>query len=713
MQQIDFQQVESLIKAKQLNYFNFYNADIPIETCQSMQYYLHFQHDVIDVPQKLNIHFNDIEVFTDNQGIDKIEDANHPVSAIASYDNRTNTLTAYYLLMPQNIEAFGIRNDPSFNYDEFIQQCNALMKQKLDEEGYTQNVYVPNDVVIDIRLFNDEKQLLQAFWTNTHTSDPDILTSWNGDHFDYPYLWNRLVKLFGKQNASWLMSKFGSVDNYNGMISITDYVIADLLYLYKPRDDSSGGGLNYGGKQPQYKLDWIAEVETGMKKVEYQDENATLDDLYLKDPVTFLFYNIIDTLLIVAINNKCKHIELHNDIRRLMKTPFSASMRGSSQLFDHYTYTKLSQDRKFIRYGMNTEMTKEIPIEVTQTYPPCRDQKNAIQKPIKIPARGLTGYNTIISKFPGAFVKDPTPKIIKDGSMSMDLDASRLYPSMILQYNISFDSYKARIVPPTCTTALQMMEQIVGKSTYPEGLAKQLNDRALQYVSNAKVQKKKELASSLYYIMIHLFQTIGQSGIDMFRLYEPTNNYESILLKTGLIPLLDVVNLTHPDNEGFNLTAFDYIMLSDDEFMQKYPFIYVVHNPNEANMYIKKYRGSEAISVIRNHIITMSGALFMKQHEHIGLFAGFLQRMYNMRQDYKRQRAQAEDDFGRGSAEWALAENRQKSIKVVMNTTYGLYGLNTFRYSNHWLAQSITNMGMFTIKKAQYQAETLLEYKYG
>jgi hypothetical protein len=43
---------------------------------------------------------------------------------------------------------------------------------------------------------------------------------------------------------------------------------------------------------------------------------------------------------------------------------------------------------------------------------------------------------------------------------------------------------------------------------------------------------------------------------------------------------------------------------------------------------------------------------------------------------------------------------------------YGLYGLSSFRYSDHWLARSITNNGMLTIKLAQYSTNEYLNYIY-
>jgi DNA polymerase elongation subunit (family B) len=134
-----------------------------------------------------------------------------------------------------------------------------------------------------------------------------------------------------------------------------------------------------------------------------------------------------------------------------------------------------------------------------------------------------------------------------------------------------------------------------------------------------------------------------------------------------------------------------------------------LYNPNEANAYIQKLPTAQAIEEIKKSIITLAGTLFAKHSEKIGLFADFLLRMQNMRNEY---RAKLKE-YPKDSIEYEFNNNRQKSVKVVMNTTYGLYGLSSFRYSNHWLARSITNNGIFTNKVAQWIAEDHLKFRYG
>ncbi len=56
-----------------------------------------------------------------------------------------------------------------------------------------------------------------------------------------------------------------------------------------------------------YRLDFIGEVEVGMKKVEYE---GTLNDLYRNDIDKFVEYNVRDVKIVVALDEKLKMIEL-------------------------------------------------------------------------------------------------------------------------------------------------------------------------------------------------------------------------------------------------------------------------------------------------------------------------------------------------------------------------------------------------------------------
>ena len=71
--------------------------------------------------------------------------------------------------------------------------------------------------------------------------------------------------------------------------------------------------------QSSYRLDYIGEVEVGMKKVEYE---GTLNDLYDNDLQTFIDYNIRDVKILVELDKKLNFIEIARGIAHLGHIPY-------------------------------------------------------------------------------------------------------------------------------------------------------------------------------------------------------------------------------------------------------------------------------------------------------------------------------------------------------------------------------------------------------
>lgn len=172
-----------------------------------------------------------------------------------------------------------------------------------------------------------------------------------------------------------IMSRFGEVyldegrdraGNSVHWLRFPEYNIVDLLYAYKDRAD---GGLGLGSKQQSYSLNNVAMYELGLTKYEYAAEGLTLDQLYEKDPLNFLLYNLYDTVLVYKINKKTEIIELYNSQRRKMHTPLGSALRGSSPLFDTFIYGTLKNQGKYVRWGINNESSFGISAEELSTIP--------------------------------------------------------------------------------------------------------------------------------------------------------------------------------------------------------------------------------------------------------------------------------------------------------------------------------------------------------
>ena len=155
----------------------------------------------------------------------------------------------------------------------------------------------------------DEFQLVSMFlgwWQQDH---PDIITGWNVEQFDIPYLVNRISKLYGdevKKLSPWNVINAKTLDlgmNRKGQgYSILGVATLDLMALYKKYAPD-------GKSQESYRLDNIANVELGERKLSYE-EFGSLHNLYKEDYQKFIDYNIKDVDLVNRLDEKHKFIEL-------------------------------------------------------------------------------------------------------------------------------------------------------------------------------------------------------------------------------------------------------------------------------------------------------------------------------------------------------------------------------------------------------------------
>ena len=116
--------------------------------------------------------------------------------------------------------------------------------------------------------FKDEYDLLNAFFIKYMEIQPTILTGWNVEFFDVPYLYNRASQVVGKTVAN-LLSPISQVQwsDFHNRYKIAGVNILDYLALYRKYTFS---------ERPSYRLDDICEYEVGEKKVAYE---GTLNDL--------------------------------------------------------------------------------------------------------------------------------------------------------------------------------------------------------------------------------------------------------------------------------------------------------------------------------------------------------------------------------------------------------------------------------------------------
>lgn len=241
----------------------------------------------------------------------------------------------------------------------------------------------------------DEAALLKTFidlWNSPRFS-PDVITGWNVELFDVPYLINRIMKVLGDKWAKKL-SPWGFLQERKVLIMNREYQIyipvgisiLDYLPLYKK--------FAYT-QQESYKLDHIAKEELGEKKLEY---DGTLAELEINDPQKYILYNIHDARLIMKLDDKLGLISL----------VYAMAYDAGVNYQDTFTTVNLWD------VIIHNHLMKEG-IAVHQFSRADRDE-------------------SIL----GGYVKDPKPGMYK---WVVSLDLNSLYPHIIMQYNISPDTY--------------------------------------------------------------------------------------------------------------------------------------------------------------------------------------------------------------------------------------------------------------------------------
>jgi DNA polymerase elongation subunit (family B) len=679
MNELSFKDIESLLNRGDLNFYNFYNTDIETNNFLSVQHYIENPNDTSDVNQQLSVMFLDIEVYHENRNIKfEFDKSDHPINAITVYNTRDKCYKSFYLLRPINKHLF----NSDTNY--FITELKKD-KYMTDEESFS------------LQIYEDELTLIRECWDYIRSSKVLLLSGFNSDYFDLPYIYRRLLKLVDKIETANILSEFKYVEFRNERVKIPDYSVCDLLYLYKPRSE---GGLNYGSTLSSYSLDNVSEVELGLSKLDYKGQVTDINQFYEEDPTNYLLYNIIDVGLCKLLNEKLKHIELHNSLRRLMKIPFSNSLIGSSALFEGYTLFRLSEKNKKVRHGLVTQNNKTILEEDLRGIRRPNTKKNEIT-PIAIKSKE---YTSLICKFDGAYVKEPKPQIIQ-GTI-IDLDATALYPSKILESNIGFDTYRARIINPNVYKTLQLFESHLGIQELPPLLYANVFKLIEDYVvkNKKKITNQAKFKRQMYYTFMFLLQRIIESNEQIKNIYEPKTDDQHYLLMFYLLPLLDLLNNLHPSREAFNPFVYDHIFKNENEVRQIYPIVYILNNAGGSSPSIKKMNTADTISFMNNFSFTICGTCFDKHENNIGIYSEMLKNLSALRKSYNAKLA----EYSEGTNEYDFYDSRQKSVKVASNSSYGVFGLSSFRYSNHWLAQSITSQGRLTIKISQYLTENFL-----
>ena len=405
------------------------------------------------------------------------------------------------------------------------------------------------------KSFDDEEDLLREFLNIWRKEAPHIVTGWNIKFFDIPYLIQRMNKILGPVDTQHLSpwkkirEKFiERSSKRHRTFQILGVSILDYLDLYRT--------FTYTN-QESYRLDHIAFVELGEKKLDYS-EYETIKDFYRNDFQKFMEYNVRDVDLIVMLEEKMKLLELALALAYSAKVNYE-DVFSQVRTWDQIIYHHLRKQNIVI--------------------PPKKGGKKDEQ-------------------YAGAYVKDPIVGI-HDWVVSFDLNS--LYPHLIMQYNISpetmayFDKDFA-ITPNGILSqhklTMKSIEKFTGEgysiaangTTYrkdamgflPTLMEKMYEERSVYKRKMIDCQKRQQAGEKNLEKDItkyHNFQLVrkiqlnsayGAIGNQYFRYYS-TDMAEAVT-HSGQLSIRWIANkLNEFLNETIGTTDYDYVVASDTD----------------------------------------------------------------------------------------------------------------------------------------------------
>lgn len=342
-------------KLKKVNYWSrddvengvMFESDVPIDTKILVDKYT----DSDDVSVGHRELYFDIEVEV-TDGFPDVHKADNIITSIAVYDKVAD------------------------QYSVFVLDIQNRIKNKNR-----------NDAIVE--SFQTEGELLQRFYQKYLEISPTILSGWNIDFFDIPYLYNRTTKILGMEIANCL-SPIGNVfwSEHKSRYKIAGVSCLDYLGLYRL--------YNYSEKS-SYRLDAIGQDEVGLGKVDYE---GSLNHLYETDIDTFIEYNLNDVKIIKKLDDKLQFIDLARGIAH----------KG------HIGYEDVYHSSRYIEGTILTYLKKLDIVSPNKSLGGQKEMQNDVER------------------FSGAWVKDPIPGRY---DWIYDLDLTSMYPSVIMTLNIS------------------------------------------------------------------------------------------------------------------------------------------------------------------------------------------------------------------------------------------------------------------------------------
>ena len=386
-----------------------------------------FAHTYANSYNKGSKSYLDIEADVINCKGDFVELGECPINAVSFIDDQSLV-----------IHSFLLRNDKNPLIAEFEEATKSpklaleLKEFLIDAVGGPKNAekYRVNQMTVQFHFYDekDEVKMLTHLFNYINNLKPDFVLAWNMA-FDIPYIIQRLINLgvdpkdvmcspdFRFKEVKYFIDERNefNYEERNDYAKISSYsVYTDQMIHFASRRKG-------GAALPSYRLDDIGQMTCGVRKLDYSHITNNLAELPYKDYKTFVFYNIMDTIVQYCIEYKCADID----------SAYNNVLLNNTRWSKIYRQTVYLKNRQAIF-----------------------NYKNGFISGNNVNA------NTPKVKFPGAFVANPKfnsdySKMVLNGRpVSIfdnldDFDYKALYPSITSEFNASRTTLIGHVNIPT------------------------------------------------------------------------------------------------------------------------------------------------------------------------------------------------------------------------------------------------------------------------
>ena len=399
---------------------NIFNSDMNINDF----YRYKFDRMYKNKPFKATKSYFDIEVDGLHQMGDFPEPGECPINAITYIDSEHMCVLTLLLRNGAEPNPLIEEFENSVN-DELYTKLKSFIRERVGGEK-NERKFGLDKMQYKILFYGKEIQLIYDFFNIVNKFKPDFLLAWNM-RFDVPYIIQRIMNLGydpaiiashpdfeHKYFSYYIDNRAEEVPERCDACKISSYsVYIDQMIQFASRRKAKKGAF------ASWKLDYIGDVTTGIRKLDYSHITTDIAKLPYLNYEVFVFYNIMDTIVQYCIEHKV------NDIDFLI----------NKAMVNNTRYEKVHRQTVYLA-NRATKFFNNMDLVIS-------NNKNVFNpKPTE--------------KFPGAHVADPKrlndySKMKLNGVPIMifqnldDFDYKSMYPSDISEFNIASNTQIGRI----------------------------------------------------------------------------------------------------------------------------------------------------------------------------------------------------------------------------------------------------------------------------